>query len=65
MLHDYPGGTFQWLESTLRELQKYGPKQIILLQHHPLSSTSTQPAFVRILDFNSRFMGSVMKRGID
>lgn len=53
MLHDYHGGTYQWLERTLNALKYYHPKQIILLQHHPFSSTPSKPSFVSKIQNNN------------
>lgn len=35
-LHDFPGGTFQWLRSRLKNIKEQGvkPKSIVFVQHH-------------------------------
>jgi predicted MPP superfamily phosphohydrolase len=47
-LHDFPGGTLQWLEAKLLEIQKrgYDGKKIVLLQHHPYRCPFYVPDFI-------------------
>eukprot|EP01080_Neovahlkampfia_damariscottae_P012289 gene12289-5872_t len=33
--HDFPGGTFHWLENSLKKLKNEKVSQIVFVQHHP------------------------------
>lgn len=46
MLHDFPRGTFQWLESRLKLLRNYNPSQVIFIQHHPFRGPFGVPTFL-------------------
>jgi predicted MPP superfamily phosphohydrolase len=47
-LHNFTGGTFQWLETKLQQIQKkgYNDKKIVFLQHHPFRCPFYVPEFM-------------------
>lgn len=48
-LHDFPCGTFQWLQGTLEEMStkwEHRPKNIVIMQHHPFRTPFGVPGAI-------------------
>lgn len=42
LLHEFPGGTFHWLNQELPKISRQQYSQVVFLQHHPFSIPSSR-----------------------
>ena len=69
-LHDFPGGTMDWLRSTLSDFQLQGKKQVesaaqqsfFIMQHHPFHNRDSLDPLGHNVLFNFTFDNNQDKR---